>query len=58
MRSGRLRAFWYGVMKAKVAVERGVAESVEKGLDVAWEEMEGVREELVAEREREKQAAV
>lgn len=41
-----------------MAVERGVAESVERGLDVAWEEMEGVREELVAEREREKQAAV
>lgn len=55
---GAVEGVWYGVMKAKVAVERGVAESVEKGLDVAWEEMEGVREELVAEREREKQAAV
>ncbi|KAK7705678.1 hypothetical protein SLS57_009987 [Botryosphaeria dothidea] len=38
---GAVEGVWYGVMKAKVAVERGVAESVEKGLDVAWEEMEG-----------------
>ncbi|EKG18682.1 hypothetical protein MPH_04028 [Macrophomina phaseolina MS6] len=51
-----LEDIWLGIRKARIAVERGVVKTIEQGLKVSWDDLEGAQEALLEERRKMKEA--